>query len=366
MYVKVLEIGVLIPGKRGPDKEWPDDCQKLEDAFRWHSSLKTGARSNTSVHTGPEGVDDSSSADNVSAPIPAAVASQPHFLVHTLNFECGNLRDASARQIAHILKRSHTLTTINLGRNFLCDPGVKDIADALHTNTSLTTLLLHHNDCITDHAAESLAQAMVCNSSLTSLSLEYNQLSSVGVHLIFESLGVHPSLQTLAMSGMAVSSPNASALAIALSHNTSLRSLDLANACLGAAGAAAIAAALTPPHGNTSLAHLNLASNELTDAGATSFATALLAQPDARPCLDDPSETGGTMITAVPTSPRSPRGPLLVHCGLRSLDLSNNGVTDVGACELGRALAKNHVRVLPACVRGVRARASECLVCVCV
>ena len=109
------------------------------------------------------------------------------------------------------------------------------------------------------------------------LSLEYNQLSSVGVHLIFESLGVHPSLQTLAMSCMAVSSPNASALALALSHNTSLRFLDLANACLGAAVAATIAASLTVPHGNTSLVYLNLVSNELTEAGGTSFATALLA-----------------------------------------------------------------------------------------
>jgi len=68
---------------------------------------------------------------------------------------------------------------LNLNRNNIGDVGAEHLANALQTNTALTTLDLRNNN-IGPKGAEHLARALQINNDLTTLDLSRNKIGDVG------------------------------------------------------------------------------------------------------------------------------------------------------------------------------------------
>ncbi len=125
----------------------------------------------------------------------------------------------------------------------LQDDDIKNLAEALKTNTYLQRLSLAHTN-ITDIKAQYLAEALESHKALKVLNLACNNITAVGVQFIAE----------------------------ALVKNKTLQVFNLLNNDIGYVGAQHIAEALKT---NKTLQELNLAYNNIHDAGAQHLLNAL-------------------------------------------------------------------------------------------
>jgi hypothetical protein len=98
--------------------------------------------------------------------------------------------------MAEALTTNSTLTTLYLGSNNIGDDGAKAMAEALTTNSTLTTLYLRSNNIGYD-GAKSLADALTINSTLTTLDLRYSEIGRWGEELVMFGLLSNTTLRTL-------------------------------------------------------------------------------------------------------------------------------------------------------------------------
>lgn len=145
------------------------------------------------------------------------------------------------------------------------------LAEALHNNTDLRTLDLHHTK-IGDDDAAALAEGLRNNVHLVRLAMHNNHIYDKGSAALGEALAENHVLTHLQLSSNAVGDVGAKGLANGLRANYGLRRLDLYFNLVGEEGASAIADAL---HENRQLRILHLDTNHVGDAAAKRFASAL-------------------------------------------------------------------------------------------
>jgi Ran GTPase-activating protein (RanGAP) involved in mRNA processing and transport len=143
--------------------------------------------------------------------------------------------------------------------------GIRALAEALQTNSTLQVLVLRNVDMI-DEGATALAQALKSNlSALQTLDLRsdgiWDRMVKVkGGEALAEALKTNATLQTLDLGGNRILCEGAIALAKALKVNSSLHTLGLDGNKIGSMGAMALAEALEV---NSALQALDLGSNEI-------------------------------------------------------------------------------------------------------
>ena len=101
--------------------------------------------------------------------------------------------DEGAGRLADALATNSSLTTLNLGCNEIGDKGAGRLGEVLTTNSTLTTLDLSSNQ-VGDEGAGRLAEALPSNSTLTTLDLSWNQLGDEGAGWLAEALATNSSL----------------------------------------------------------------------------------------------------------------------------------------------------------------------------
>jgi hypothetical protein len=127
-----------------------------------------------------------------------------------------------------ILKRGR-LKHLVLDQSTCKNPQVKNLAQALASNSVLQSLSLCHN-YIGDCGVEALAHALICNKTLTKLELEDNCFGDQGVVELARVLQRQNStLKVLNLSDNLFEEPGSRALAKVLKHSSSL--LTLVSSC---------------------------------------------------------------------------------------------------------------------------------------
>ena len=115
---------------------------------------------------------------------------------------------------------------MHLYGNGITEAGATQLADALHTNTTLKHLGLNNNK-IGDAGATQLADALRANTTLQHLYLCDNAVTEAGVTQLADALRTNTSLQTLLFVDNNVGEAGARQLADALRTNTTLQHLYL-------------------------------------------------------------------------------------------------------------------------------------------
>jgi hypothetical protein len=181
------------------------------------------------------------------------------------------IADDGAKALADALKSNTTLTSLYLDRQSIQDDGAKALADALKSNTALRTLRLDTNS-IQNEGVTALAHALKENTALRTLHLDNNSIEDAGAKALAEALKNNTNLTTLHLHKNSIEDVGAKALAEAFKNNTTLRTLRLDNNCIGDNGAKALAEALK---NNSTLTSLNLDNNSIQNDGTKALAEAL-------------------------------------------------------------------------------------------
>ena len=262
---------------------------------------------------------------NVGAAVISVVLEKNSSLTHLdLSF---NAFDGVVSSLSKALKANSSLTSLNLGGNFVGEDGASSLSKALKANSSLTNLNLSQNS-IGDDGASSLSKALKANFSLTSLNLSATSIGDAGASSLSKALKANSSLANLNLSINSIGDAGASSLSKALKANSSLTNLNLSLNSIGDAGAFSFSKALKA---NSSLTSLNLSSTSIGDAGASSLSKALKANSFLTDLdLSDNSigDAGASSLSKT----------LTANSSLTALDLSYNSIGDVGASCLSKAL----------------------------
>ncbi|KAK5809404.1 hypothetical protein F5H01DRAFT_381781 [Linnemannia elongata] len=232
--------------------------------------------------------------------------------------------------LAEALKTNSTLTTLYLRHSSIGSDGAKTLAEALKTNSALTTFDLYNNS-IGDDGAKALAEALKTNSALTTLSLQGNSIGSDGAKALAEALKINSALTTLGLYNNSIGSDGTKALAEALKTNSTLTALDLYNNSIGSDGAKALAEALKV---NSALTTLDLYDNLIEDDGAKALAEALKTNSALTTLNLFNNSIGDNGAKALAEA-------LKTNLALITLNLFNNSIGDNGAKALAEALKTN-------------------------
>ena len=176
--------------------------------------------------------------------------------------ECGQAQ-LDAKDISGCVSLTHM--------KYIGHGGAVWLAEALHNNSDLELLDLHHAR-VGDTDALALADGLRNNRALLRLALHNNKIGDTGAAAIGTALAENTALEFLSLSSNAVSDRGVVGIAQGLRNNTVLRRLDLYFNLVSDAGVSALAEALSPKSG---LRMLHLDSNTVGDAGAKSLANAL-------------------------------------------------------------------------------------------
>ncbi|MBP9877433.1 MAG: hypothetical protein KBF71_03765 [Alphaproteobacteria bacterium] len=144
------------------------------------------------------------------------------------------------------------------------DQGIAQLADALRSNNSLTSIVIWQGQ-IGDAGAKALAAALQENRTLKELLLPANRIGNEGAQAFAAALKVNTTLTALSLSGNSVGNEGGKLLAEALEVDQSLTSLSLfCNYYIHAEGVIALADSLLV---NKTLVKLDLGSNEIGKEG---------------------------------------------------------------------------------------------------
>ena len=200
-----------------------------------------------------------------------AIALQSNTSLERLNASYNRIGDEGAKALANVLRSNTSLQHLDLGSNQIEDEGAKELAIALQSNTSLERFYFSNNR-FGDEGAKALANVLQSNTSLRVLYLQRNQIGGEGAMTLANALQSNLSLRVLHLYGNQIGVEGAKALATALQSNTSLRELHAEENQIGDEGAKAFANAL---QSNTALRKLNVKGNEIGADGTKALANAL-------------------------------------------------------------------------------------------
>lgn len=186
--------------------------------------------------------------------------------------------DDSTQTLADMLKTNSTLTYLDLGASAIGDEGITSLADALVVNSTLISLNLAYNNW-GDGGLQAMAKMLKTNTALAYLNLDDNvlademtQLTNKSVMALGNALAVNTTLTSLSLCRIRLGVDGALALGQALSANTTLTYLNISFNDFGDSGVLAVADALTM---NNTLTSLDIGVNDIGDAGFKALARAL-------------------------------------------------------------------------------------------
>lgn len=260
-------------------------------------------------------------------------------------------------------------TTYTVGFiNPIIDMDVQLFSDAMEGNTTITEILLPHNN-ITAPKMVILAKLLSNNHHIQSMDVSRNWItllgfkrSTAGIEALVEAAIAHPSLTNLGLSFNKIGADHAKFIARLLRKETQLKRLDLSGNCLTNGcldqissalsnsvrsnkvltmldlhqnnfdhrGAAHLAKALRR---NSTLRELNLGNNQISDKGAADLAAAL--PPSLTAISLNANNIGDAGATSLAVSLAKLQENLPIN--LQSIDLSSNIIGDIGAIALAEA-----------------------------
>ena len=139
-----------------------------------------------------------------------------------------NICDGGVEQLSYMLGYNRTLKVLDLsGNSSITARGVTFLADALKTNTTLTTLILSKTN-VKQKACVALSSMLAVNKTLTTLDVSCNNIGDRGVKALFKFIR-KSSLTTLSIANNIITSAGANVLAEALRDDTTLTSIDISN-----------------------------------------------------------------------------------------------------------------------------------------
>ena len=278
----------------------------------------------------------------------------------SLNLNCSDIGDAGATALAEVLRTNTTLKSMNLQKNpgignpsvmSLCealkvnttlssldlsgtgisDAGVLSLVEVLKTNTSSLTSLSLSEIKISHHSVKSIAEVLRVNSTLKELKFEGNNVGSDGAELIAESLKANTTLKILILSRNNIKEPCGGMFSDALRVNGTLESLTLAKNALGSHGARLLSEGLRV---NTSLRHLDLSGNSIGSEGAESIAETIRVNASLTSLKLQGNNIGDPGANKVSEA-------LKDNVSLEKLDMSINAIGAAGAESIAEALKSN-------------------------
>jgi Ran GTPase-activating protein (RanGAP) involved in mRNA processing and transport len=156
-----------------------------------------------------------------------------------LDLSSQKLNAQGIRQLVNALASNTTLTSLDVGNNQIGDEGAK----ALAANATLTSL-----DVWSNQIGDEGAKALATNATLASLKVRYNQIGDEGA----KALAANATLTSLNIGNNLIGAEGAKALAA----NATLTSLDVGYNQIGAEGVKALAA-------NATLTSLDISDNQI-------------------------------------------------------------------------------------------------------
>ena len=241
------------------------------------------------------------------------------------------ISDPSVISLCEALKLNTTLSSLDLSKTGISDAAVLSLVQVLKTNTSSLTSLSLSDIKTTHRSVKSITEILRVNSTLKDLKFKGNKVGVGGAKLIAESLKVNTTLKLLSLSRNNIKEPCGRLLSDALKVNGTLKSLSLAKNSLGAHGAQLLSEGLRV---NTSLTHLNLSGNSIGDKGAESIAKTIRMHASLT-CLklsqNSIGDPGANKVSEA----------LKDNVSLEYLDLSSNAIGTAGAESIAEALKSN-------------------------
>ncbi|KAF9176758.1 hypothetical protein BGZ50_009716 [Haplosporangium sp. Z 11] len=229
--------------------------------------------------------------------------------------------------LADALKTNSTLTTLDLRNNSIGDNGAQALSEALKINSTLTTLDLSANS-IGDNGAVALSEAFKTNSTLITLDLSANSIGDNGAQMLSEALKTNLTLTTLNLRNNSIGPNGAQALSETLKSNSTLTALELQYNSIGDNGAQVLAEALKT---NSTLTTWDLSANSIGDNGAQALFEALKTNSTLTTLNLRNNSIGSKGAQALSEA-------LKVNSTLAALDLRNNSIEDNGAQALSEAI----------------------------
>ena len=236
------------------------------------------------------------------------------------------------------------LTTLRMGDNAIGAAGTAAMAMLLSRSDLLTSLNLRNNG-IGDGGASALATAMRTSRGLLELDVADNHITYKGARELSAPLGKCV-IRTLTLGGNALGVRGVRAVATAMARCGSVTALDIGSTNCGPIGLSDVLEAMESCPG---LVYLNLEQNALEKEGAERLGVAMKGATTRSLktlVLHDNSlgDEGATCVAealGTPTAEPMAGGTVRpARAGLTSLDLSNNGLTAVGAQACASALGR--------------------------
>jgi len=188
----------------------------------------------------------------------------------------GTLYERASEQVQRVIDNLDERTSIDLSDANLDDADVRALAEALATNTSVTSINMHDNPNVGVVSARALARALMTNSSVTSLNLSATGIGVAGVRALTLALMTNTSLEKLYLEYNGLGDEGMLALVAGL--NMHLTTIDVERNNIRDVGARALARALATK--STRVTSINLADNWIGDDVAPALAAAVAANPN--------------------------------------------------------------------------------------
>nr|XP_003944098.1 NACHT, LRR and PYD domains-containing protein 5 [Saimiri boliviensis boliviensis] len=258
----------------------------------------------------------------------------PRCMLESLRLDCCGLTLACYLKISKILTTSRSLSSLSLAGNEVTDEGVKALGEVLKVS-QCTLQKLTLQDCgLTATGCQSLASALITNHSLTHLCLSNNNLGNEGVTLLCRSLRLpHCGLQRLMLNHCNLDTAGCGFLALTLLGNARLMHLSLSMNPLEDSGVKLLCEVMREP--SCHLRDLELVSCRLTAACCESLAYVIARSRYLR-SLDLSENAVGDVGVAALCEGLKQRRSVLRRLGLKSCGLTS------GCCEeLSLALSCN-------------------------
>ena len=246
---------------------------------------------------------------------------------------CNNpgIGNPSVMSLCEALKVNTTLSSLDLSGTGISDAGVLSLVEVLKTNTSSLTSLLLSDIKISHQSLKSIAEVLRVNSTLKDLKFEGNKVGVGGTKLIAESLKANTTLKLLSLSRNNIKAKCGRLFSDSLKVNGTLESLTLAKNALGSRGAQLLSDGLRV---NTSLRHLDLSWNSIGSEGAESIAETIRVNASLTSLKLVGNNIGDPGANKVSEA-------LKVNVSLEDLNLSFNAIGTAGAESIAEALKSN-------------------------
>jgi Ran GTPase-activating protein (RanGAP) involved in mRNA processing and transport len=159
--------------------------------------------------------------------------------------------------------RNSSIIRIDLSCNSIGFNGVKQLADAMRINSTVTDLVLSFNPGISDEGAQHLAHMLTLNSTISTLLCCDCGFGETGVMSMATALSVNTTLQCIGLSYARSSTASVIALAEALAVNSTLTTVELVDMKIDEIGVRELCQGLQR---NDSISSINLSWNSFGGA----------------------------------------------------------------------------------------------------